>query len=226
MRFIALPLLVFLCSCMDVEPVETGEVLVDRDGDGSPEGEDCDDEDAAALPGAEEICDGIDNDCDGLTDEDVTTLFFADADGAGYGDAAAPIEACERPEDAAATGDDCDDDAATTYPGAAELCDGADNDCDGAIDEGVTTTFFVDADGDGHGDPARPVEACEQPEDASVLDDDCDDSDPEVFPEADGTCPDGRGCSELLAAGVSADGIFVVDPDLSLIHISEPTRPY
>jgi hypothetical protein len=57
-------------------------------------------------------------------------------------------------------GNDCDDLRADIHPGAAEICDGRDNNCDGAVDEGQTQRRYLDADGDGHGDPARAVDAC------------------------------------------------------------------
>ena len=86
--------------------------VVDVDGDGSPYGEDCDDADADAYPGAEEVWyDGVDQDCDGGDD--------FDADGDGYADMAYD-------------GDDCDDADSDVHPDAAEICDdGVDNDCDG-----------------------------------------------------------------------------------------------
>ena len=61
------------------------DAAVDNDGDGSPEGEDCDDADATTYPGAAELCDGKDNSCDGAIDEGVQTSFYADGDGDGYG---------------------------------------------------------------------------------------------------------------------------------------------
>lgn len=60
----------------------------------------------------------------------------------------------------ASRGDDCDDREATAHPDAAEICDNRDNNCDGRVDEGQTLRFYLDADGDGHGDPGRIVDAC------------------------------------------------------------------
>ncbi len=58
---------------------------------------------------------------------------------------------------------DCDDADAGVNPGAAESCNGVDDDCDGEVDEGVLATFYADADGDGYGDAASTAEACEAP---------------------------------------------------------------
>jgi len=97
----------------------------DADGDGWTDlCGDCDDEDITSFPGAEELCDTIDNDCDGTADN-------PDADDDTY-------------IDIDCGGDDCDDADDTTYPGAPEQCDGLDNDCDGAPEEGSE-----DEDGDG-----------------------------------------------------------------------------
>lgn len=101
---------------------------------------DCDDNRAEVNPGASEICDGIDNNCNSLFDEDDDTLdlsttntYYADVDGDGYGVGAAVV-ACNAPSQHAEQDGDCDDGAAAAYPGASELCDGLDNDCDGGTD--------------------------------------------------------------------------------------------
>lgn len=109
---------------------------IDEDGDGFvPADGDCDDGDPTINPGAEEVCDGRDNDCNGEIDEGAAQTFYADADGDGFGDARVAVEACVPPDNYVAGGTDCDDDNAAIYPGATEECDGADNDCDGQIDE-------------------------------------------------------------------------------------------
>jgi len=96
-----------------------GQLDCDADSDGYEAeycgGDDCNDEDENIHPGADEVCDGLDNDCDGSPGADEVD---ADEDG---------FMVCE---------DDCDDNNDTVYPGADELCDGIDNDCDGDVDEG------------------------------------------------------------------------------------------
>ncbi|MFT5686657.1 MAG: putative outer membrane repeat protein [Myxococcota bacterium] len=91
---------------------------------------DCDDGDSAVYPGAEEICDGIDNDCGGVADEGLLFVYYLDDDGDGFGDPSTDTEECESPgEDYVEQGEDCDDADASTYPGAEELCDGVDSNC-------------------------------------------------------------------------------------------------
>ena len=169
---------------------DTGEPPpVDEDGDGvTVEDGDCDDSDAAVFPGAEEQCDGVDNDCDGEIDEEVQATWYADIDGDGYGDSVEATQACEQPEGYVGTGDDCDVLDPDTHPDAAERCDEVDNDCDGEVDEEVQSTWYADADGDGYGDGAVSEESCD-PGDGWVSDtSDCDDSDRTVSPSGTEVC--------------------------------------
>jgi hypothetical protein len=99
---------------------------------------DCDDRSPDAYPGAPELCNEKDDDCDGEIDEHVVDImFYADADGDGYGDSRNVIEACVQPEGFVTNGDDCHDGTVDASPVAPEICDYIDNDCDGQIDEGV-----------------------------------------------------------------------------------------
>ncbi len=152
------------------------------------DGGDCDDADAEILPGATEFCDGVDNNCDGTTDEatavDVST-FYVDADLDGYGDPSGTIAACSAPAGYAATDDDCDDAEATANPGNRESCDGLDNDCDAEVDEDDATDAVVwhaDVDSDGYGDAASTTTACAAPSGFLADDADCDDTEPLVNP--------------------------------------------
>jgi len=149
-----------------------------------PDGTDCDDLDAVVNTSATEICNGIDDDCDGSVDAGLTQLWYQDADNDGYGDAGSGVEACteaapaDLPYGAAsiATGEDCDDSDDGINPDAAEVCDGLDNDCDGTADNGGgASEWFTDADGDGYG-AGDPILACDQAPDTVDNSDDCDDT--------------------------------------------------
>ena len=199
-------------------------LCADADGDGraSPTcgGTDCDDSNGSTYPGAPEVCDGADNDCDATTSEngdgdgDGVSVCGGDCDdGDGSAYPGAP-EICDgldndcdgapsAPELIDADGDgslsciDCDDASASTYPGAGEICDGLDNDCDG----GVPAAELVDGDGDG-----------------SLSCADCDDANPSVRPGAPELC-DGldTNCNGALPVEeVDLDGdlaIFCADCD-------------
>ncbi len=211
-----------LLACGDGKPVNDGalegsglEGFADADSDSFPADEDCNDTEASVHPGAVELCDGMDNDCDGLIDEDVSDTWYPDVDGDGFGDPTAGVEACEAPPGTVAAGTDCDDADAAVHPAASDPCDDVDNDCDGIVDDGLRDTYYADRDGDGHGDAAAPVEAC-APEDGLVATaDDCDDAEAAAHPGAEEVCDaidndcDGEtdeGLGDLWYADADGDG--------------------
>lgn len=166
--------------------------------------EDCDDYDAGIHPGAEDICDGIDNDCDGQIDEDPVFLtYYYDADGDGYGNSNISLEACEQPTSYVLRGGDCFDKDEKVNPGATEVCDGIDNDCDGQIDEGLTfKTYYVDKDGDGYGISTSSTSSCKPLEGYALLAGDCDDSNDNVYPGSKEICDNlDNDCNELIDDG-------------------------
>jgi len=180
------------------------------------EAEDCDDTDAEIHPDATEVCDGEDNDCDSLVDDEDDSVadqqtWWLDGDEDGVGSTAYSVVACEQPEGFSADSDDCDDADPTTFPGANEACDGADNDCDGDIDENATDAgaWYADTDGDGFGDPDSSIDSCDGGT-AYVADDtDCDDTDAAVNPGATELC---NGFDDDCDTLVDDDDTSVDDP--------------
>ena len=155
---------------------------------------DCDDTNDMVNPAGIELCNGIDDDCDGMIDPpsafDALT-WYADADGDTYGDPAGPTLSCDLPAGFVADASDCDDTAATVYPGATEYCNGVDDDCDGVIDPDSAydaLSWYADADGDTYGDAATTTLACSQPADFVADDTDCDDTRADVNPGAPEVC--------------------------------------
>jgi hypothetical protein len=90
----------------------------------------------------------VDDNCDLDIDEGVKSTFYADVDGDNYGDASSTTQACAAPTGYVSDSTDCDDAASSTHPTASESCNGVDDNCDLAIDEGVKSTFYADVDGD------------------------------------------------------------------------------
>jgi len=181
-------------------------VDADADGDGfaatAEGGADCDDLQSTVHPGATELCDGLDNDCTaGVPGDEVD----GDTDGwvpCGPWVGGASIDG----------GGDCDDGDDAVHPAADEICDDLDQDCDGAVDEGLPTSlWFRDRDGDGHGaadEPRSDEPSCDPGEGWSALDDDCDDTDSDVHPDA--TEIEGNALDE------DCDGVALGAPDETL----------
>ena len=212
-----LSLLLFACAPEapgDVEVVQSGleDGPVDADGDGFDASDDCDDHRDDVFPGADELADFVDNDCDGTID-DGTERFDDDGDGfteltGDCDDADAAVHPDARDEaydgidqdcsgsdeddldgDGVAFDADCDDGDPSVFPGAEELADGLDNNCDGEVDEG---TVNDDLDGDGW----------------SAADGDCDDADAAISPDATEIPYDGidQDCSARDLVDVDGDG--------------------
>ena len=109
----------------------------DLDGASLCSDADCDDTDPSVFPGAVEACNGIDDNCNGGLDEGLPrSPFFPDGDSDGFGVTDDRVAACAPPPGHVPFGGDCDDVDAAVRPGATEVCDGVDNNCDGTTDEG------------------------------------------------------------------------------------------
>ena len=163
---------------------------------------DCDENDEGTHPGAVEVCNGRDDDCDGQIDEDVApVMMWPDADGDGYypGQTGESKLGCGNVPGYAPNPGDCNDTDQATHPGAAEICNNRDDDCDGQVDELVrpqcglgwcsrysTTCDLADC---RPGPPA--VETCNH------FDDDCDGEDD------NGACSTGSSCSGNECAPVT-----------------------
>jgi hypothetical protein len=175
-----------------------------------------------------EICNEVDDNCDGEIDEFVQITFYADQDGDGFGDNNNVTFACSQPLGYVENFFDCDDNAIlymdtdgdgygssvidacgvlntgdcldfddTVNPGATEVCDGFDQNCDGIADENLLTTYYADQDSDGFGDANNSVSSCNQDPGYVTDNSDCDDTQL-LYVDAD---QDGYGTNVPAACG-------------------------
>jgi hypothetical protein len=227
------------CDDADASIVASPDYFTDADGDGygtgaafqtcSPTtdlaflGGDCKPGDPEVNPGAAEVCDEIDNNCDDLVDGDdplvAAPIWYADDDGDAYGDPTDSVAACDAIDGYVLDGTDCHDAEAAIHPGASEYCDGIDNDCDATVDGAVVyVDWYADDDGDGYGDPGDVKNDCSHPSGYVADASDCDDSSATIHPDAQEIC--GTGIDEDCDLAVdncslsSGDAdVFVEGPD-------------
>ena len=150
---------------------------------------------ACSIVAAIEVCNEIDDDCDNSTDEGTLKTCYEDPDDDGYAaSGAVERELCPISGRAAVEGCpigfthrrpqlpdlDCNDNSDSTYPGAPELCNGVNDDCDGAIDENLRVVVrYIDRDMDGF--RGEPVMRCEGDPDSVAVSEDCNENNARVY---------------------------------------------
>ena len=196
---LALPL---AAACGDKDK-DTGDIVYpDDDGDGYTSDVDCQDDNPDINPGADEYCDGVDHNCDGLAQFNAVdgSIYYLDGDGDGYGDPEVSESNCATRSGYTDNADDCDDRNPGIYPGATEVCDKDDNDedCSGSADdedENTDTesmsTFYADGDGDNYGLDGDTTQRCDEGDGYVEAHGDCDDDEANANPGENEVCGDG-----------------------------------
>jgi hypothetical protein len=173
---------------------------------------DCNDSDATISPLNNETCNGTDDNCDGAVDEGVQFVFFADADGDGFGDVNSAISSCSMQTGYVSDTTDCDDKELTISPSGTETCNGTDDNCNAEVDEGVQFVFFADADGDGFGDINAAISSCIMQTGYVTDNTDCDDNEITISPSGIESCNGADdNCNGQVDEGVQS--VFYADDD-------------
>ena len=204
-------------DCND-ESCSSDALCLDQDSDGFIGQDDCDDTDPTAYPEADELCDSVDNNCNGDIDEEPLDgeIFYVDADIDGYGDLTQIVKACEIVEGLADNASDCDDENAEINPGMDEVCDSIDNNCDNIVDSDAVDlqTYYRDNDSDGYGMDNATQEACSLPDGFSTEGGDCDDTDATAYPSNTEVCDNiDNDCDGQVDINVIDGSTFYADTD-------------
>lgn len=185
---------------------------------------DCDDTSAAINPSASEVCDSsnADEDCDGVANDDDpsvtgTTPWYQDSDRDAWGSQSISLDSCAQPSGYVSDNHDCADTVTTINPGATEICDGIDNNCNSATDDADTSIdtstqllWYADADSDSYGDPSSATLACTEPANYVSDSSDCDDADDTTNPAAIDDCLDSDD-SNCDGAEIPCEGSLMPD---------------
>jgi alpha-tubulin suppressor-like RCC1 family protein len=172
--------------------------------------DDCDDTSGSRNPATIEGCNGIDDNCNGMTDEGLLRTFYRDADGDAWGVTSMTTSACLPPSGYTDRSGDCDDSRPAANPAGGEVCNALDDDCDGVVDEGALRTFYADGDGDSFGRSDSTMSACTAPSGHTDRAGDCNDGNAGVNPSSaelcngrddncDGTTDPGCSCTDGMS---------------------------
>lgn len=191
---------------------------------------DCNDSNPEVNPNATEICNSLDDNCNGVVDEtDANGCedYYYDGDGDGWGLSANKKCLCNPTgKYSASKGGDCDDNDKGTYPGGAEVCNSKDDDCNGVVDDeqaGGCKTYFEDFDQDGYGGKNTKCLCLPVPPFNATLGGDCNDEDKTINPGAKETCNDkDDNCDGVVdEEGAKGCEIYYVDADGDSYGISQ-----
>jgi hypothetical protein len=218
------------------------DLYIDADHDGYAAKFDCDEVKQDVHQGAPQLCDGVDNNCDGDDADSAPFTWYVDTDGDGYGAAAdGTTESCTQPTAHAdglyvAASGDCEPDNWGVNPGALDLCDGVNNDCAGNADDDdlLSPIWYSDeGDGDDYGDPDFIKALCTQPIDYVGNSDDCEPFVEDINPGEEEVCNGvDDNCDEDVDEGLNQtwyadnDKDLYGNPDASLVSCYDEAPHY
>jgi hypothetical protein len=183
---------------------------------------DCNDNNNSIKPGAAELCNLIDDNCNGQIDEGLAFAnYYFDADTDGYGNPLISVNACALQIGYVSNNSDCNDNNNSINPGAAELCNLIDDNCNGQLSEGlVFVNYYIDSDSDGFG-AGSGINSCAPPVGLYVTDNsDCNNNNSAVKPSANEICNSiDDNCNNAIDEGLVFSNYFL-DADLDGYYIS------